>query len=200
MLHLAREAGIPLVGGASVYGKHFNLTTNRPMEPNLNVPNLGQPEIAINDRESRLGIGETVIPASTTESGISRLLARLGSAKESLICKVYPNSDILEDLAVYSLQRRPFRFQCRQGINLVVQSQTLLLLLPETLSLLQKVIVKPTTFIKGLIHLSMLPLGRIQPVFKTGLMHKYILAQFMKEVKRAFICQLKQTVFSPATK
>ena len=195
----AREAGIPLICGTSADSEGFNITSDRSMELDLNVTDLRQPEPAINEGKSPLRISETVVSIGTTKSRIARCFACLGAPKESLKSKVDSNGDVLKDLAMDCIQGRPLLLQLRQCSLLFIQRNRLLISFPKILALLKKVVIQPAAFLKGMLHRSLLTERRIQPIFKTSLTHKNILAQVDMDYKRgeraSFTPVLKDWVF-----
>ena len=194
-----REAGIPLICGTSADREGFNITNYRPMELDLNITDLRQPEPAINEGKSSLRISEAVVSIGTTKSRISRCFACLGAPKESLKSKVDSNGDVLKDLTVDCIQGRPLLLQLRQCSLLFIQRNRLLISFPKILALLKKVVIQPAAFLKGMLHRSLLTVRRIQPIFKTSLTHKNILAQVDMDYKRgeraSFTPVLKDWVF-----
>ena len=173
----------PLASACAPNAAGLNPTFKRSVDDSLHRADLRQDDSIGIDRISTLGIGETIIPASTTKSRIARLLPSLYSPEESLESEVNPHSHILQYLAMNICKGRALLFQCEEQVNLVIHTERFFAFFPGCFSLLQKVVVEPTALVQSVLQSSDLACRRIESIAKGYLVHKYVIAQLKKGVK-----------------
>lgn len=163
---LAGKTGEPLACTCAFDTTCLDSTLNKAMKGSLDCTNLGQGYTAVIDSKTTLRIGEAVIPSLTTKTWISRLLIHLYSAEEGLESQVDSYSYILKHLAMRCRKRSAIFLETWEHLDLIVKSQRFLVSVPDSLTLFQKIVVKPATFFQYLPHYSFLGRSRIQPIAK----------------------------------
>jgi len=167
------RAGAPNTAG-------LNFPFKGTVDSSLYHADFRQGDIVRVEQVASLGVGKAVIPTLSPKPGVAWLFTRLHSSEESFEGKVNAYCHILQYLTMNSSQRWPFFLQCREGVNLVIHTKRLLLFFPSSLSLFEKMIVKPAALIQGMLHGGSLIGCRVESVLKGFLMHNYIIAQLKK--------------------
>ncbi len=103
-------------------------------------------------------------------------LTRPNTAKERFESKVYPDCNVLQDLAVYLRQLGTVLFDRRKYGVLVIQGKRFLCLLIHIFTLGKQVVVQKATLFKHFTHLGFLLTGGQYPVLK-GFTHSLIIVQ-----------------------
>ena len=129
-----------------------------------------------------MGKGEAIVSISTSKSWITRCLSCFNPAEESLKSKVNPYCDILKNLTMNIFEKRLFFLEEFKGDALVKTGKTLFLGFPGYFAFLKKMIIQPTTTIKGLLKQNDLFVGGKNSVSKS-FSHGYILYMFYLNVK-----------------
>ena len=114
-----------------------------------------------------LRIAHRVVSALAPETRRAHFLfAGLHSTKEGFVCKVYPNGNVLQHLAMNSRKCWAFLLDVGKYGVLGIQGQSFATLLKRILTLGKKVVIQPATFLKHIAHLSSLLTSRKYPVEK----------------------------------
>jgi len=192
---LAREGDKPL---ASMAFHHTGLdgAFDWPMDGSLHRSHHREVDATVFQGKPALRISEAVIPTLATKSRVTRLLASLHPAEESLHRQVYADSHILQHLAMDNCQSGTASLKRGKCFDLVVQRQGRFQFFIDHLAVFKKVVVQPSAFIKNVVHRSSLTSRWIQPILKSCLMHKYIVAQLPEGSKPDSSLALKCRVFS----
>src|SRR2546425_743551 len=162
-----RERSVPLARAAFANSERFNLTPYRAVVDHFNGPNLGEADLIImGDAEARLWEGEAVIATLALKARIARVFTRFTATEEGLKRQFYALGDMLQDLRMDRGKGRPLCFQYRNTLLGVVPGYVLLSLFPGILTVSQRLIIEPSTFLQNGFKLLQLLLGRIQPILK----------------------------------
>jgi len=192
---LAREGDKPLASLA-LHRTGLDGAFDWPMDGSLHRSHHREIDATVFQGKPALRISEAVIPALATESRVTRLLTSLHPAEESLHRQVYADSHILQHLAVDTCQSGTASLKRGKCFDLVVQRQGCFQSFIDHLTVFKKVVVQPSAFIKNVVHRSSLTNRWIQPILKSCLMHKYIVAQLPEGSKPDSSLALKCRVFS----
>jgi hypothetical protein len=176
-LTLDREGNIPFARATSLNSTGFQFALDRPMIDHLDTSNLGKRHtIIMGDIETTLREGETIVAVTATKTGIARIFTCFATSKERFESQINANGYILQHLRMDLFQCRAFLFQQSQRINLIIAREGLSFLHIGCLAFLKKMVVEPTTLIKGFVQLVNLFLRGKDTVLK-HFMHTLILAQ-----------------------
>src|SRR5262249_3366857 len=120
------------------------------MNHNANSANLGEVELITFQFAAVpvLGEAEAVVSVLAAKSWIAGFLPVLAAAEECFEGEVDTDADVLQNLTVDRRERGAIALQPRQRVELIVKRHSFLALFPGSLSLLQKVIVEPTTLVQ----------------------------------------------------
>lgn len=115
-----REACIPLARRRACDSQRLNLTFNGAVQLDLHVPDFRQTQFAVPHRETRLSVGERIVPLARPETRKARFaVAPLYSAKECLKGFIEPVQNVLQYLTVNLVKLRTYLFDCRQLVGLL---------------------------------------------------------------------------------
>ena len=166
-LNHAGEAGIPVAHGVPSDGERLDLALDGAVQFNLHDADLRQAQtLIIQQRETALGIGETVIAILTTKARVARFLARLHAPEEGLKSQVHTHAGILQRLRVGVTEKGVFRFPFGQHPYGIIERHGALFFLPSILARLQSLVVCPTTSIQRFLHGCALCSRGENPVFE----------------------------------
>ena len=175
-LDLARKAGIPISDSVPPDGQILYRSGNRSVKFDLHFPDLGQTKIAIIQKiEATLGIGETVITGSSSESWITRFLTSLYTTEESLECKIDTSTCFLQRLRISIDKKGVIPFPGREHPDRVITRQRLLFLFPRVFTSGENLIVNPSASIERLLESESLCFCRIDSILVGSFMHKMIM-------------------------
>ena len=176
-LTLDREGHVPLASRGTSNSTRFDFAFEGTMIDHLDAANLGKRHtVIIGDTEATLREGEGVIAVTSTETRVARLLTSFDASKERFESQINTDGYILQDLRMHLFQGGTFLFQQPQRINLMIARERFSLLLIGCFPFLKKMVVEPTTLIKGFVQLVNLFLRRKDTILK-HFMHTQILAQ-----------------------
>ncbi len=187
--NFARKTYKPLACWHTFDGAGFDYTFNRSMEFDLNATNLRKPDNIFKNLKAGLRIGEAVIPKLPSESWKAGFIARFNTPIKRPEGKVDSSRDILQRLTKGIIQKWMFLFKPLDGVALIIPRKTPFFRFPHCFPLVEKVIIKPATRIKGLIKFCYLAVRREKPVFES-FSHNYTLMQTQYNVKNYFKGQM----------
>jgi hypothetical protein len=153
-LTLRREGHVPFARPAPTNRTRFHLALDGTVRDHLDTANLGKCHTIIKGEiEPTLREGETIVAVMATKAGITRSFSGFAASQERFEGQINANGDILQHLRMDLFQRGPFLFQHSQRINLMIAREELSFLLVGCFAFLKKMVVEPTTLIKGVIQL-----------------------------------------------
>lgn len=164
-LSFNRKASIPF-RAFTLNGKGLDLAGDLTVEFHLHLSDFGQVQLAIiRDAESKLFVGEGVVPVSTLKAGKSCFRFLFDTSKEVLKRTVNTFQNVLQDLRVDGVEVWSNQLQIRQLSRLVAFSDIDTVHSPSVPSLLQSGVIKLSTQIKRLVKFNDLSGAWVQSKF-----------------------------------
>ena len=165
-INFTGKAGVPFTSRAAANSASSNLTFNRTVNGGFNITYLSQLNRVLFNRETKLRIGDTVIPSFTAKSRVSRLFTRFHSTKEGFHCQINSYRHILKNLRVNLFQRWPLLLQLGDGYCLGMIVKRLLFFLPSCFTFSQEMVIQPSALFQILYQKMLLIMSWIDTILK----------------------------------
>jgi hypothetical protein len=152
----------------------FSFAHRRTVKFNLNISYFRELKtVALNlPAKAGLLVGQAIISIKSFKSGIARFFSLLEAAEKVGKGLIQSLGHILKHLGIDFIKGRTFFLQGGNRLALLEIADASPFLLPSTPTLLQKMIVQPSAFIKLFLKKVLLFLGGEQSIFK-GFIHMY---------------------------
>ncbi len=183
-LHFTGKTHVPFAGRRPSNSTGFDCARNGAMIDHFHGANVGEAyPVIMCETKTTLRVGDAIIAPTAFEPGEARLFSCLAASEKGFKGQINTDSHILQHLRMNLLERGTFCFQDRKGCLLLVERQTLPILLIGTFAPFKQMVIEPATLFQGVIECSEVFFTRKQPI-PESFTHVQILAQNRTFVKR----------------